>query len=472
MPRVNNANTHIVIVGGGPGGPEQLTLAALKALERANVIYVSKKSALPPRLEARSKPLKMRALNALQKEILKEQFKKVAILVSGDPGLFSIAAAIKEQFADHPVTIYPGISSLQYLCAKTAQSWEDTGIISFHSNSPADVTQTFLPEADGKIFAITSAPSDLLKIAKQFPGRSGWIGCDLATPEENVIAFSNDQELRHLSKQDMVQRARLISVLLAPITPAERSVNHLPKTVHGVGLGPGDPELITVKALKALKEAAVIFYPRSAKLKKSIARDILKDLPGVDPGKLKPVLFPMSENKDVLNEHWQKAAKVIIRSLEKTGPVAFVTLGDPSIYSTFGYLRNELQRLAPDIRFITVPGITAASAIAAQASSGLVEGREELRIVPFSGVKDLPKVLGTTGTVVLYKFGRHMHLLPRLLNHFDEFVLALDAGRKRSKVITNKSEAIKLVGSEDRYLATLILKRPVQPTKSRSGRRA
>jgi precorrin-2/cobalt-factor-2 C20-methyltransferase len=124
-------------------------------------------------------------------------------------------------------------------------------------------------------------------------------------------------------------------------------------TLHGVGLGPGDAALVTVRGRRVLEEADVVYSP--GRLSRSVAT---RHVPEERVGDLD---FPMTRDEDELRRAW-KAAAAEIAPRARDGTVAFVTLGDPNVYSTFGHLRRTLSAFHPDVEVETVPGVSAVSA--------------------------------------------------------------------------------------------------------------
>ncbi|MBI9074582.1 MAG: precorrin-2 C(20)-methyltransferase [Desulfatibacillum sp.] len=156
-----------------------------------------------------------------------------------------------------------------------------------------------------------------------------------------------------------------------------------PGTLYGIGVGPGDPDLITMKAARILGEADVVFAASSTKNTHSqaveIARPHLKDSVLV-----RMIPFPMTKDMETMESAWEKNALEIIATLEKGLDVVFLTLGDCMTYSTFGYVLRNIQRLAPHITVCSVPGITSYQAAASRLNTPLVEGEESLTLL--SGV--------------------------------------------------------------------------------------
>jgi precorrin-2/cobalt-factor-2 C20-methyltransferase len=182
----------------------------------------------------------------------------------------------------------------------------------------------------------------------------------------------------------------------------------------GVGVGPGDPELVTVKAARVLREAGRVFVPVLDASQGGHAEAIVRAHAGHD--RIERVVFALNERSDVARRrrHWDLAGARVAAWLADTGGVAaFATIGDPNVYSTFTYLAQTVAALAPGVVVETVPGITAMQALAAASGTPLVEGRERLTLLPLThGVEPLRQALAGDGagdgTVVVYKGGRHL----------------------------------------------------------------
>ncbi|WP_206314446.1 precorrin-2 C(20)-methyltransferase [Streptomyces coryli] len=176
----------------------------------------------------------------------------------------------------------------------------------------------------------------------------------------------------------------------------------------GVGVGPGDPELVTVKGVNALRDAAAVVVP------------VMEDATGpgraeatvlhyVDAAKVVRIVFALNERSDHARREaaWDAAGQQVAELLRQHGTVAFATIGDPNVYSTFTYLAATVTGLLPEVRVETVPGITAMQDLAARSGAVLTEGTEPLTLVPVTaGAAALKQALDGDGTVVAYKFGR------------------------------------------------------------------
>lgn len=145
--------------------------------------------------------------------------------------------------------------------------------------------------------------------------------------------------------------------------------------LFGVGVGPGDPELITVKAVRVIKNADIIFTAASTKNAYSLAIEIAAPYISSTTS-VKTLKFPMTKDEQQAESAWLANAREIAREL-KLGKVAvFLTLGDPVTYSTFGYILKKMQCIMPEADIETIPGITSFHAASARLNRILVEGEE------------------------------------------------------------------------------------------------
>lgn len=175
----------------------------------------------------------------------------------------------------------------------------------------------------------------------------------------------------------------------------------------GVGVGPGDPELVTVKGVNALRDAAVVVVPVMDSGERGRAEATV--LHYVDAAKVVRVVFALNEREDRARREaaWDVAGARVAELLRAHGSVAFATIGDPNVYSTFTYLAQTISGLVPGTDVVTVPGITAMQDLAARSGAVLTEGTEPLTLVPVTaGAAVLKEALEGPGTVVAYKFGR------------------------------------------------------------------
>lgn len=170
--------------------------------------------------------------------------------------------------------------------------------------------------------------------------------------------------------------------------------------LYGIGVGPGDPELLTLGAVRRMRESDVIAGPQAGESEKTALKIAAEFIEG------KPVLYcdmPMVRDKAVLDAAHDKAADQICALLDEGKTVAFLTLGDPSIYSTYWYVHKRVLARGYDARL--VPGVPSFCAAAAAVNIALCEGSEMLHIVPASHAST-EEGLSMSGTKVLMKAGR------------------------------------------------------------------
>ena len=179
-------------------------------------------------------------------------------------------------------------------------------------------------------------------------------------------------------------------------------------TFYGMGVGPGDPELLTVKAANILGRCPHVVVPKAKAEGGSVALEIAgRYVHG--SAKIHELVFPMTMDKVELSRSWKESAQTIAALLKNGEDVCFLTLGDALVYSTYIYLLRELKAIVPDVEVVTVPGITSFSAVAALTSFPLGEGKEPITIVPTAD--DLTAVCQAVkagGTVVLMKIGKRL----------------------------------------------------------------
>ena len=198
-------------------------------------------------------------------------------------------------------------------------------------------------------------------------------------------------------------------------------------TLFGVGVGPGAPELITLRALDVLRRAPVLALPRSNDHGASMAWQILRPTLGTVADQIRLFLtFPMSKDPARLRPAWDLALDAIGAHLEAGRDVAFATEGDPSLFSTFIYLAQEAPRRWPGVAIEIVPGVSSITAVPAVTGVPLADGQERIAIVPATyGLGDLEALLALFDTVVLMKIGPEM---PRI-------VAALEAAGLLSRAV-------------------------------------
>ncbi|MHA7733542.1 precorrin-2 C(20)-methyltransferase [Nitrosopumilus sp. S6] len=177
----------------------------------------------------------------------------------------------------------------------------------------------------------------------------------------------------------------------------------------GIGVGPGDPELLTVKAVKAIQDADIIMCPASKEDRPSIALSVVESL--IDKSKNQEIvklIFPMTKDQDVLKKTWKKNAKIMAETVQSGKNVVYLTVGDPFLYSTWIYMHKDLTEKYPEMNISVIPGIVSMFTFASKVGVSIAEGAEKVAIIPscydLSSVKEIAK---NSESMIFLKDGRY-----------------------------------------------------------------
>lgn len=206
-------------------------------------------------------------------------------------------------------------------------------------------------------------------------------------------------------------------------------------TLYGVGVGPGDPELITLKAMRIIQTAPVIAYPANPQ-GQSQARDIATQWLSAGQREI-PIAMPFQGDRDPANEAYDQAAVILSDVLVTGQDVAVLCEGDPLFFGSFIYL---YQRLAEEFPCIVVPGITAISAVTAITETPLAAGNIRIAIVPATaGEEAIRSALADYDSIAIMKPGRHRPQILELLRESgraDDAIYVEQATRQGQRIIT------------------------------------
>ena len=237
-------------------------------------------------------------------------------------------------------------------------------------------------------------------------------------------------------------------------------------TLHCVGCGPGDPDLLTLKAINIIKNADVIFTPTARENKPSVALSIVeKFLP--KETEIRQLIFPMVKDYEKLREYWKSNAKEIADAVRNRKKAVFLTVGDPSLYSTWIHIHKEMCKTHKDIEIEIVPGITSIFSFSAEIKTPIGEGEEIIGIIPACYNLDRLKIAAECcDTLVFLKDGRYFDnvidiLMDSSFPEDSDIFIAQDVStdvetlqkRKLVDVAKNKNE------NNDKYFSIMIAKK-------------
>jgi len=241
--------------------------------------------------------------------------------------------------------------------------------------------------------------------------------------------------------------------------------------LYVVGVGPGDPELLTLKAARIIKNIPVLCVPKGREEGTSLALSIIRGAVSIEDKKIVELHFPMmktasnaecgmrsAESDQQLETKWKAAADAILSHLDGGSDAAFITIGDPSIYSTFFYLYDRLLEQRPGLDIEFIPGISSITGAAARAGVSLGLGNERIAILPANYLDSLRETLERFDTVVLMKVNKVFDTVRDILasmNLASGAVYVARAGMADERIVKDISQ----VRSEDLNYFSLVIVR-------------
>lgn len=234
--------------------------------------------------------------------------------------------------------------------------------------------------------------------------------------------------------------------------------------LYVIGVGPGDPELQTIKGMRILSGISCICVPKGREEGSSLALSIVKKALRLDNKEIIEAHFPMRKTRDTesgaeLDIKWDETVKIVSDRLNRGMDMAFITIGDPTIYSTFFYLYDRLIETNPDLDIEIIPGVSSINASAARAKISLGLADEKIAILPANYIENLKETLEKFDTVVLMKVNKVFegirHTLTEM-NLLNNAIYISRAGMEDEKVFKNINS---VQGKDLNYFSMVIVKK-------------
>ena len=230
-------------------------------------------------------------------------------------------------------------------------------------------------------------------------------------------------------------------------------------TLYGLGVGPGDPELITVKAFRVLQECSVITYPKKLRGSKSYAHRIVDLYIRPEQKEMLGLVFPMTKDEEILNREWNKNVEIIYEKLVEGKDVAFVTEGDPLLYSTFIHLMKLMKEKHPEIEIKSVPGISSFNGAASRLLIPLADGDEHVAIIPAEDdMEKMTNAIQNHDAIIFIKVAKVIDLMLKIVRE-----LELEKNTSVVTKVTSEEEIIwnidELDGADLNYLTLMVVRK-------------
>lgn len=264
--------------------------------------------------------------------------------------------------------------------------------------------------------------------------------------------------------------------------------------LYAIGVGPGDPELLTLKAVRILREVPCVCVPKGREEGSSLAMSIVQKALSLEGKEIIEAYFPMRKTRSQrtedriqstipptqpsllmgegegggeslisnlcrLDEKWNETIGNVMHRLNKGIDVAFITLGDPTIYSTFFYLYDRLLELNPELNIEIIPGVSSITTAAAKAGMYLALADEKIAILPATYTESIKETLEQFDTIILMKVHRVFGNVVNILSETgltDNAVYISQAGMDDEKIFKNIRD---IKESDLNYFSLMIIKK-------------
>jgi precorrin-2/cobalt-factor-2 C20-methyltransferase len=445
---MSNELKKLSIVGVGPSDKKYIYPLVLEEIKSADIIAGS------PKILNRFEYLKKDKIeyelefDTWIKKVEKAiKGSKVVVLVSGDPGFYSLSTLVVNYFKPEIPKILPGISTLQMAYARIGKNWNNVKVASLHGRN-IDIERV-LAEDDEIVVLMDSKSSDR---------NIGKILCDLGYSKRGIYVCSNlgyrNEEICHIDASELAGK----NVCPNSILIIEEYKSDKIK-FYGIGVGIGGPEMITIRGVKVLKSVNILYVPKAKKSSSSLALDSIKNF--VPQGtKILEFEYPMITDRKMLSKCWERAANIIVKEIKSGNTVAFVTIGDPLLYSTYNYILGILKKHISVDLIETIPGINSFSYAASKLQKSLLERDEKMVVLPCSrSLEGYVDILKKFDTVVLMKIGNNIKDVVNLIRaaeREDEAYFFKDMGYE-NEIIGLPVRGISSL--EEGYLSTIIIRR-------------
>lgn len=229
--------------------------------------------------------------------------------------------------------------------------------------------------------------------------------------------------------------------------------------LYGVGVGPGDPELLTLKAQRVLQSVPLVCVPQAETSEESYALSIVQQFLDLERQEVLRFRFPTNSEKRA-GDVWRNAADILAERMYKGLDAAFITEGDPMLFGTFSYVLESMGEKHPELPVEIIPGVTSVTAAAASAATPLVTHGQSLAVLPAAyGIDSLREAVATHDTVVLMKVNR---ALLQAMSELDDLGLAGKSVYVK-RASTDREEVVRdlrqLAGEKLDYFSLLIIRK-------------